>query len=76
MCECRFFRDYVVCGILVKKFLGVGVWISRRFMLFGMLQFYFTQDIFGDIGLKPTAASKQSQKKAAAENTPVNVVQG
>jgi POT family proton-dependent oligopeptide transporter len=43
-------------------------------MLFGMLQFYFTQDIFGDIGLKPTAASKQSQEKAAAENTPVNVV--
>jgi hypothetical protein len=22
----------------------------------------FTQDIFGDIGLKPTAASKQNQK--------------
>jgi POT family proton-dependent oligopeptide transporter len=44
-------------------------------MLFGMLQFYFTQDIFGDIGLKPTAASKQkSKEKAAAENTPVNVV--
>jgi POT family proton-dependent oligopeptide transporter len=38
------------------------------------LQFYFTQDIFGDIGLKPTAASKQKSKKAAAENTPVNVV--
>jgi POT family proton-dependent oligopeptide transporter len=38
-----------------------------------MLQFYFTQDIFGDIGLKPTAASKQ-KSKAAAENTPVNVV--
>jgi POT family proton-dependent oligopeptide transporter len=37
-----------------------------------MLQFYFTQDIFGDIGLKPTAASKQSQEKAAA--APVNVV--
>jgi POT family proton-dependent oligopeptide transporter len=32
-------------------------------MLFGMLQFYFTQDIFGDIGLKPTAASKKSQRK-------------
>jgi POT family proton-dependent oligopeptide transporter len=39
-----------------------------------MLQFYFTQDIFGDIGLKPTA-SKQREEKAAAENTPVNVVQ-
>jgi POT family proton-dependent oligopeptide transporter len=40
-----------------------------------MLQFYFTQDIFGDIGLKPTAASKQkSKEKASAENTPANVV--
>jgi POT family proton-dependent oligopeptide transporter len=33
-----------------------------------MLQFYFTQDIFGDIGLKPTA-SKQKSKEKAAENT-------
>jgi POT family proton-dependent oligopeptide transporter len=63
----------MLCGYIGEKFLGVGVWISRRFMLFGMLQFYFTQDIFGDIGLKPTAASKQ-KSKAAAENTPVNVV--
>jgi POT family proton-dependent oligopeptide transporter len=29
-----------------------------------MLQFYFTQDIFGDIGLKPTAASKQKVKES------------
>jgi POT family proton-dependent oligopeptide transporter len=49
-------------GILVKKFLGVGVLISRVFMLFGML-FYFTQDIFGDIGLKPTAHLNKSQKR-------------
>jgi POT family proton-dependent oligopeptide transporter len=42
-------------------------------MLFGMLQFYFTQDIFGDIGLKPTAHLNKVKKKAA-ENTPVNVV--
>jgi POT family proton-dependent oligopeptide transporter len=27
------------------------------------MQFYFTQDIFGDIGLKPTAASKQKSKR-------------
>jgi POT family proton-dependent oligopeptide transporter len=39
-----------------------------------MLQFYFTQDIFGSIGLKPSAESKQASKaKAAAENTP-NVI--
>jgi hypothetical protein len=51
------FRDYV--GILVKNFLDI--WIARFFV--GMLQFYFTQDIFGDIGLKPTAASKQKSKR-------------
>jgi hypothetical protein len=40
-------------------------------MFLGMLQFYFTQDIFGSIGLKPSAESKQASKaKAAAENTP------
>jgi POT family proton-dependent oligopeptide transporter len=40
-----------------------------------MLQFYFTQDIFGSIGLKPSAESKQASKaKAAAENTPPNVI--
>jgi POT family proton-dependent oligopeptide transporter len=44
-------------------------------MFFGMLQFYFTQDIFGSIGLKPSAESKQASKaKAAAENTPPNVI--
>jgi POT family proton-dependent oligopeptide transporter len=40
-----------------------------------VLQFYFTQDIFGSIGLKPSAESKQASKaKAAAENTPPNVI--
>jgi POT family proton-dependent oligopeptide transporter len=34
-----------------------------------MLQFYF-QDIFGSIGLKPSAESKQASKaKAAADTT-------
>jgi POT family proton-dependent oligopeptide transporter len=32
-----------------------------------MLQFYFTQDIFGDIGLKPTAHLNKVKKKAARE---------
>jgi POT family proton-dependent oligopeptide transporter len=63
------FLGIMLCGYIGEKF-ELGFWISRRFMLFGMLQFYFTQDIFGDIGLKPTAASKQkSKEKAAAENT-------
>jgi POT family proton-dependent oligopeptide transporter len=49
----------MLCGYIGEKFLELG--LAGVFMLFGMLQFYFTQDIFGDIGLKPTAASKQSQ---------------
>jgi hypothetical protein len=53
-------------GILVKNFLELGFWISRRFMLF-RIQFYFTQDIFGDIGLKPTAASKQKSRESCRE---------
>jgi POT family proton-dependent oligopeptide transporter len=56
------FLGIMLC-ILVKKFLELGFWISRGFMLFGMLQFYFTQDIFGDIGLKPTADLNKSQKR-------------
>jgi POT family proton-dependent oligopeptide transporter len=53
-------------GILVKK-LSWGFGLAG-FYVVRMLQFYFTQDIFGDIGLKPTAASKQkSKEKAAAE---------
>jgi POT family proton-dependent oligopeptide transporter len=60
---------------LVKKFPGLGFGLAGIFMFFGMLQFYFTQDIFGSIGLKPSAESKQASKaKAAAENTPPNVI--
>jgi cadmium resistance protein CadD (predicted permease) len=54
--------------ILVKKYLGAGALVlAGIFMFFGMLQFYFTQNIFGDIGLKPTLASKQESKDKAAK---------
>jgi POT family proton-dependent oligopeptide transporter len=64
------FLGIMLCaGIL--KFLGVGVWLAGvLYVVRNATSFYFTQDIFGDIGLKPTAASKR-QRKAAAENTPV-----
>jgi hypothetical protein len=31
-------------------------------MLFGMLQFHFGQNIFGDVGLKPTQSKKLKKK--------------
>jgi POT family proton-dependent oligopeptide transporter len=61
-------------GILVKNFLELGFWISGRFLCCSDTTVLFYSGHIGDIGLKPTA-SKQSQEKAAAENTPVNVVQ-
>ena len=46
-------------GILLVGFIGekvswgYGFGLAGIFMLFGLLQFYFSQKIFGDIGLKP-----------------------
>ena len=70
------FLGIMLCGYIGEKISwSWGFGLAGVFMLCGMLQFYFTQDIFGDIGLKPTAESKQkSKEKAAAENTPANVV--
>jgi POT family proton-dependent oligopeptide transporter len=70
------FLGIMLCGYIGEKISwSWGFGLAGIFMLCGMLQFYFTQDIFGDIGLKPTAESKQkSKEKAAAENTPANVV--
>jgi hypothetical protein len=43
-------------------------------MFFGMLQF-ISLKIFGDIGLKPTLASKQESKDKAAKVNLANIVQ-
>lgn len=51
-------------GILLCGYLGetvgwsIGFGLAGIFMLFGLLQFYFSQNIFGDIGLKPKQADK------------------
>ncbi len=49
-------------GILLCGYLGetvgwsIGFGLAGIFMLFGLLQFWFTQNIFGTIGLKPLKA--------------------
>ena len=51
-------------GILLCGYIGENVnWhygfgLAGIFMLFGMLQFHFGQNIFGDVGLKPTKSKK------------------
>ena len=61
------FLGIMLCGYIgetVSWSWGFG--LAGVFMFFGMLQFYFTQGIFGDIGLKPTA--EDNLKKASNED--------
>jgi POT family proton-dependent oligopeptide transporter len=56
------FLGILLCGYLGEKVgWSIGFGLAGIFMLFGLLQFWFSQDIFGNIGLKPTAASKAAQ---------------
>lgn len=53
------FLGIMLCGYIgetVSWSWGFG--LAGIFMFFGMLQFYFTQGIFGDVGKKPTAEDK------------------
>jgi POT family proton-dependent oligopeptide transporter len=59
------FLGIMLCGYIgenVSWSLGFG--LAGIFMLLGMLQFYFTQGIFGDIGKKPTAAETLAKETA------------
>jgi proton-dependent oligopeptide transporter, POT family len=61
------FFGILLCGYLGEKVgWSYGFGLAGIFMFFGMLQFWLSQNIFGDIGLKPTAESKA---KVQAEDT-------
>lgn len=61
------FFGILLCGYLGEKVgWSYGFGLAGIFMFFGMLQFWLLQNIFGDIGLKPTAESKA---KVKAEDT-------
>ena len=61
------FFGILLCGYLGEKVgWSYGFGLAGIFMFFGMLQFWMSQNIFGDIGLKPTAESKA---KSEAEDT-------
>jgi POT family proton-dependent oligopeptide transporter len=61
------FLGIMLCGYIGEQVSwSWGFGLAGIFMFFGMLQFYFTQNIFGTIGTKPTAA-EQAEKKIAAD---------
>jgi len=65
------FLGILLCGYLGEKVgWSIGFGLAGIFMLFGMLQFWLSQGIFGDIGLKPKkkgAEEKAADKLAASE---------
>jgi len=61
------FFGILLCGYLGEKVgWGYGFGLAGIFMFFGMIQFWLSQSIFGDIGLKPNKESKA--KKAALDD--------
>ncbi len=56
------FLGIMLCGYIGEKVSwSWGFGLAGIFMFFGMLQFYFTQKIFGTIGLKPTKADNEAK---------------
>jgi POT family proton-dependent oligopeptide transporter len=61
------FFGIMLCGYLGEKVgWSWGFGVAGIFMLFGLLQFWLAQNIFGNIGLKPVKA-KPEELAAAAE---------
>ncbi|MDN3678082.1 oligopeptide:H+ symporter [Flavobacterium paronense] len=61
------FFGILLCGYLGEKVgWGYGFGLAGIFMFFGMIQFWLSQSIFGDIGLKPNKESKA--KLEASDN--------
>lgn len=64
------FLGILLCGYLGEKVgWSIGFGLAGIFMLFGMLQFWFSQNIFGDIGLKPEKLDPPVNIEAKKEET-------
>ena len=67
------FFGILLCGYLGEKVgWSVGFGLAGIFMLFGLIQFWLSQSIFGDIGLKPSTKKKELIKTPNKENSKTN----
>ena len=63
------FIGIMLCGWVGEKIgWSYGFGLAGIFMLLGMLQFYFAQPLFGDIGDKPLKTKKADDKAAAIKD--------
>ncbi|MEJ6980363.1 peptide MFS transporter [Pedobacter sp. P351] len=66
------FLGMLLCGYIGENpnwGWSYGFGLAGVFMFIGMLQFYFTQNIFGTIGLKPVTDKENSEEEHADEIT-------
>ncbi len=63
------FLGILLCGYIGEKIgWSYGFGLAGIFMFLGMLQFWFGQSIFGDIGLSPKEAPVEKTKQKAVAN--------
>ena len=63
------FLGILLCGYLGEKVgWSWGFGLAGIFMLFGMLQFWFAQGIFGDVGKKPVASAKNDAQEEGTDD--------
>ena len=68
------FLGILLCGYIGEKVsFSLGFGLAGIFMFLGMIQFYFTQKIFGDVGLSPKE-TRGLQKPVEVDNTPKKVL--
>ncbi|RZK42152.1 MAG: MFS transporter [Pedobacter sp.] len=66
------FLGMLLCGYIGESpdwGWSYGFGLAGIFMLIGMLQFYFTKDIFGNIGLKPAKVEVPDENETPEEAT-------
>lgn len=62
------FFGILLCGYLGEKVgWSYGFGLAGIFMFFGLLQFWFARNIFGDIGLKPVKSEKAETQTVAED---------
>jgi POT family proton-dependent oligopeptide transporter len=67
------FFGILLCGYLGEKVgWSIGFGLAGIFMLFGLIQFWLSQSIFGDIGLKPSTKKKELFKTPNEDNSKLN----
>lgn len=71
------FLGILLCGYLGEKVgWSWGFGVAGIFMLFGLLQFWFAQNIFGDIGLKPENLIEELEDEAEENRDKLNPFTG